>query len=133
MTDSLLQHLTPDEVELWAQGLLPATRDAHLAQCAECRTIAERERKLIRELSQLTRFAPEFGFVERVMAKVKLPTPTAISTVPPLPTKATSAPRPTSPNVRASVPISVPATLMRTPGSTWSPGMFEINVPNRST
>src|SRR5206468_7796365 len=48
---------------------------AHLAQCAECRTIAERERKLIRELSQLTRFAPEFGFVERVMAKVKIPTP----------------------------------------------------------
>src|SRR2546426_3576395 len=56
MTDSLLQHLTPDEVELWAQGLLPAARDTHLAQCAECRTIAERERKLIRELSQLTRF-----------------------------------------------------------------------------
>ena len=75
MTGSLLQHLTPDEVELWAQGLLPAARDAHLAQCAECRTIAERERKLIRELSQLTRFAPEFGFVERVMAKVKIPTP----------------------------------------------------------
>ncbi len=46
MTDSLLQHLTPDEVELWAQGLLPAARDA-----------------------------PEFGFVERVMAKVKIPTP----------------------------------------------------------
>src|SRR6266567_593863 len=142
MTDSLLQHLTPDEVELWAQGLLPAARDTHLAQCAECRTIAERERRLIRELSQLTRFTPEFGFVERVMAKVKTPTPsslaalpsrTAISTVPPLPTKATSAPRPTSPNVRASVPISVPATLIRTPGSTWSPGMFEINVPNRST
>src|SRR5438034_1162593 len=66
---------TPDEVELWAQGLLPAARDTHLAQCAECRTIAARERKLIRELSQLTRFTPEFGFVERVMAKVKIPTP----------------------------------------------------------
>ncbi len=75
MTDSLLQHLTPEEIELWAQGLLPATRDAHLAQCAECRAIAERERKLIRELAQLTRFAPEFGFVERVMAKVNVPTP----------------------------------------------------------
>ncbi len=39
MSDPLMQHLTPDEVELWAQGL------------------------------------PEFGFVERVMAKVKIPTP----------------------------------------------------------
>jgi hypothetical protein len=52
---------------------LPAARDFHLAACAECRATAERERKLIRELAQLTRFAPEFGFVERVMAKVKIP------------------------------------------------------------
>ena len=77
MTNPLLLHLTPEEIELWAQGLLPATRDSHLAQCAECRAIAERERKLIRELAQLTRFAPEFGFVERVMAKVKVPTPSS--------------------------------------------------------
>lgn len=69
------RHLTPDEVELWAQGLLPATRDAHLALCAECRSSAERERRLLRELAQLTRFAPEFGFADRVMAKVRMPTP----------------------------------------------------------
>ncbi len=69
------QHLTPDEVELWAQGLLPAARDVHLGGCAECRATAGRERKLIRELAQLTRFAPEFGFVERVMAKVRIRTP----------------------------------------------------------
>lgn len=75
MTNPLLLHLTPDEIELWAQGLCPAARDAHLAQCAECRTIAERERKLIRELALLTRFAPEFGFAERVMARVKIPAP----------------------------------------------------------
>jgi len=68
-------HLTPEEVELWAQGLLPAARDVHLGQCAECRQGADRERKLLRELAQLPRFAPEFGFVERVMAKVKIPTP----------------------------------------------------------
>jgi predicted anti-sigma-YlaC factor YlaD len=75
MSNPVLQHLTPDEIELWAQGLLPAARDAHVAQCTECRATAEPERKLIRELAQLTRFAPEFGFVERVMAKVKVPTP----------------------------------------------------------
>ena len=74
MMDPLKQHLTPEEIELWAQGLCPAARDAHVAQCAECRTIAERERKLIRELARLTRFAPEFGFAERVLAKVKVPT-----------------------------------------------------------
>jgi hypothetical protein len=75
MSKLQIQHLTPDETELWAQGLLPAARDLHVAQCGECRAVAERERKLLRELAQLTRFAPEFGFVERVMAKVKLPTP----------------------------------------------------------
>jgi len=68
-----LRHLTADEIELWAQGLLPAARDVHLGECAECRVTAERERKLLRELAKLTRFAPEFGFVERVMAKVKIP------------------------------------------------------------
>ena len=69
------RHLTPDEIELWAQGLLPAARDIHVAQCAQCRAAAERERKLFRELAQLPRFGPEFGFVERVLAKVKIPTP----------------------------------------------------------
>jgi predicted anti-sigma-YlaC factor YlaD len=70
-----LEHLTLDEIELWAQGLLPAARDAHLAQCDACRAQADAERRLFRELAQLPRFAPEFGFVERVMAKVKIPTP----------------------------------------------------------
>ena len=73
MTEPLLQHLTPDELELWAQGLLPAARDIHVAQCAECRALGERERKLFRELARLPRFAPEFGFVDRVMAKVEIP------------------------------------------------------------
>ena len=68
-------HLTPDEVELWAQGLLAAARAMHLAECGECLTTAERERKLLRDLAQLPRFGPEYGFVERVMAKVRVPTP----------------------------------------------------------
>ena len=69
------RHLTPDELELWAQGLLPAARELHIGGCSECRIAAEQERKLLRELAQLSRFAPEFGFVERVMAKVKIPAP----------------------------------------------------------
>ena len=69
------RHLTPDEIELWAEGLLPAARDVHIGECAPCRITAERERKLFRELAQLTRFAPEFGFAERVLAKVKIPAP----------------------------------------------------------
>jgi predicted anti-sigma-YlaC factor YlaD len=75
MSDFLTDHLSAAEIELWAQGLLPAARDAHVAQCEQCRATAERERKLYRDLAQLTRFAPEFGFAERVMARVRIPTP----------------------------------------------------------
>jgi hypothetical protein len=74
MSEPLHQHLNPDEIELWALGLLPAARALHLAQCATCLTAAERERKLFRELVQLERFGPSAGFAERVIARVQIPT-----------------------------------------------------------
>ena len=73
MTDLTL-HLTTDEIELWAQGLLPASRAIHLADCSLCRVEADRERKVILELVQLPKFAPSAGFADRVMAQVKVPT-----------------------------------------------------------
>lgn len=73
MADIML-HLTTDEIELWAQGLLPAARAMHLADCSLCRVEAERERKVILELVQLPKFAPSAGFADRVMAQVKIPT-----------------------------------------------------------
>ena len=74
MTDTPM-HLTTDEIELWAQGLLPAARAMHLADCSLCRTEAEHERKVILELVQLPKFAPTAGFADRVMAKVRVATP----------------------------------------------------------
>jgi len=74
MTD-VSMHLNTDEIELWAQGLLPAARAMHLADCSLCRVEAERERKVILELVQLPQFAPGAGFADRVMAQVKIPTP----------------------------------------------------------
>jgi len=71
----LAMHLTTDEIELWAQGLLPAARAMHLADCSLCRVEAERERKVILELVQLPRFAPAAGFADRVMSQVRVPTP----------------------------------------------------------
>ncbi len=75
MNHPLLPHLTPDEIELWAQGLLGAARTMHLAECAECLATAERERRLLRELAQLPRFAPSADFTDKVMARVRIPTP----------------------------------------------------------
>ena len=74
MTD-ISMHLNTEEIELWAQGLLPAARAIHLADCSLCRVEAERERKVILELVQLPKFAPSVGFADRVMAQVKIPTP----------------------------------------------------------
>jgi hypothetical protein len=74
MTDTPL-HLTTDEIELWAQGLLPAARALHLPDCSLCRVEADRERKVILELVQLPKFAPSAGFADRVMAKVEVPAP----------------------------------------------------------
>ena len=74
MTDNTM-HLTTDEIELWAHGLLPAARAMHLAECSLCRVEADRERKVILELVQLPQFAPSAGFTDRVMAQVKVATP----------------------------------------------------------
>ena len=74
MTD-IAMHLNTEEIELWAQGLLPAARAMHLADCSLCRVEAERERKVILELVQLPKFAPKVGFADRVMAQVRIPTP----------------------------------------------------------
>ena len=75
MSETDLHHLTPDEIELWAQGLLPAARALHLSQCAACLATAERERKLFVQLAQLERFAPAAEFADNVMAQVRIATP----------------------------------------------------------
>jgi hypothetical protein len=75
MTPQPAQHLTSEEIELWAQGLLGAARAMHLADCSLCLAEAERERKLVLTLAQLPRFAPAAGFTDRVMARVRIPTP----------------------------------------------------------
>lgn len=67
-------HLAPDEVELWAEGLLPAARALHLAVCASCLATAERERQFFLDLARLGRLAPRAGFEEKVMARVHIET-----------------------------------------------------------
>ena len=68
-------HLTTDEIELWAQGLLGAARALHLAECSLCLAEADQERKVLLELAQLPRFAPSASFADRVMAQVKIRAP----------------------------------------------------------
>ena len=75
MTLSHQSHLTAEEIELWAEGLLGAAGALHLAECSLCREEAERERRIVLQLAQLPRHAPSESFAERVMSQVKIPTP----------------------------------------------------------
>jgi hypothetical protein len=68
-------HLTPDEIELWAEGLLPTARALHLSTCDPCYKTAERERRFFLELANVARFAPTAQLAERVMARVKIEAP----------------------------------------------------------
>jgi hypothetical protein len=68
-------HLTPEEIELWAEGLLPAARTIHLSTCEPCLTAAERERKFFLDLVRLERFAPSAELADKVMARVHIETP----------------------------------------------------------
>lgn len=75
MTDEHMQHLTTEEIELWAEGLLGAARALHLPDCSLCREEAERERRVVLQLAGLPRLAPRQGFEDRVMAQVRIHTP----------------------------------------------------------
>jgi hypothetical protein len=63
-------HLSPDELDLWLDGLLPDSRTSHLETCDQCRTAAEESRDVVLALSALPRTAPPEGFAERVLARL---------------------------------------------------------------
>lgn len=75
MTQELEQHLTTEEIELWATGLLGAARALHLSDCSLCRDEAERERRVVLQIARLPQHEPRAGFADRVMAQVRVPTP----------------------------------------------------------
>ena len=75
MTHSHQSHLTAEEIDLWAEGLLGASGALHLAECSLCREEAERERRIVLQLARLPHLAPAATFADRVMAAVRIPTP----------------------------------------------------------
>ena len=73
MTTPQAQHLVIEEIEQWAEGLLPAARALHLSECPACAAKAERERRLFLALARLERPAPSDGFAERVISRIHIP------------------------------------------------------------
>lgn len=69
----VMSHLSPDDLEQWVDGVLPAPREAHLRDCPECQVLADAERMLVLRLQQVPLFNPAPGFSERVLSRVDIP------------------------------------------------------------
>ncbi|HUF36301.1 MAG TPA: hypothetical protein VMN37_10150 [Gemmatimonadales bacterium] len=71
-------HLTPDDIDRWLDGALPAPLASHLDGCQECLELARAEREIADQIAALPLMAPEAGFADRVMLAVTVPDPFAI-------------------------------------------------------
>ena len=71
-------HLTPDELDAWLGGVLPAPAQEHLAHCPACRERAEMEREVVHLLQAVPLLSPNPGFADRVMARVTVPEPARV-------------------------------------------------------
>jgi hypothetical protein len=73
-------HLTPDDLDAWLAGALAPAAQAHLAGCPGCQERADTEREIVAMLGALPLLSPSAGFADRVMARVRVPEPLAVST-----------------------------------------------------
>jgi hypothetical protein len=78
MTQAPGPHLTPDDIDRWLDGTLPATAAGHLESCQECLELVRAEREIAELIGALPLMTPSAGFADRVMAQVQVPDPFAI-------------------------------------------------------
>src|SRR3712207_3571410 len=71
-------HLSPDDIDRWLDGTLPAARASHLDACQQCLELARSERELAELVGALPLLAPREGFEDRVMQSVRVPDPFAV-------------------------------------------------------
>lgn len=78
MTQAPGPHLSPDDIDRWLEGTLPAAQAHHLDACRQCLEVAIAEREIVEQIAALSELAPAPGFADRVMAGVAVPDPFAI-------------------------------------------------------
>jgi hypothetical protein len=78
MTQAPGPHLSPDDIDLWLDGILAGERVRHLDACRECLDRALAEREIVEQITMLPMMAPAPGFADRVMQSVSVPDPFAI-------------------------------------------------------
>jgi hypothetical protein len=65
-------HLTADELDALHAQRCPESIASHLATCADCASLVERDRQLISALAALPQFTVPVGFSDRVMAQMAI-------------------------------------------------------------
>src|SRR4051812_48036711 len=81
MTPVAGPHLTPDDFDAWLAGALDPAVQAHLGGCPVCQERADTEREIVAMLAALPLLSPAPGFADRIMARVRVPEPDAVSTL----------------------------------------------------
>lgn len=70
MALSAAQHLTWDDLEDLEIEAQSPTLAVHLETCSQCRRTAERDRQVLKALSEVAPFAPSAGFADRLMLRL---------------------------------------------------------------
>ena len=71
-------HLTADDLDAFHSASFPAHAREHLAECEECRTMAQLDRAVLDALAALPSYGPAPEFADRVLARVKQPAPALV-------------------------------------------------------
>ena len=120
MERSVLQHLTPDEIDLVLEGSYPEALRTHVNGCRDCSSLLSGERLVVQWLGALPLHVPAAGFEDRVMARVHIATPrSALATL-----RHRALATPASRALAAGVLVSVLGSLAAS--VVWSLGHREV-------
>lgn len=80
-----VNHLTADDLDAFHSASLSDAAREHLAECEDCRKMAELDRAVLAALATLPSYAPAPHFADRVVAGVRRPAPVLVRGLPRLP------------------------------------------------
>jgi hypothetical protein len=81
MTQAPGPHFSPEDIDLWLDGILAEERVRHLDGCRQCLEMAMAEREIVEQVAALPLMSPSEGFADRVMQSVSVPDPFAIRSI----------------------------------------------------
>jgi hypothetical protein len=68
-----IRHLTAEDLDAFHSASLSPEATSHLDECAECRSLVERDRELLELFETMPTFSPRAGLADRVIAQLAQP------------------------------------------------------------